>query len=85
MKKIEEEFLKCDLLCFECHKVKTKIHGDMPGTQHPAAEFVHGTTRMYMEKGCRCGPCRKAKSFHRKGLMEYGEVLSLKRAGVAQR
>jgi 5-methylcytosine-specific restriction endonuclease McrA len=48
----DEELNKCQVLCLECHKAKTKA--DRPPVQH-------GTDHKY-NLGCRCDGCRAFKS-----------------------
>jgi len=50
--KRDVELAKCQVLCSDCHKQKTRDEG-------PQAQ--HGTNHMY-DKGCRCEPCRHIKS-----------------------
>jgi len=46
----EEELKKCQPLCYDCHKAKTKL-------MHP---IKHGTDRAYCARQCRCGACTEA-------------------------
>ena len=70
---IQAEAVKCDLLCYVCHNTKT-INSAEYYNGPKAQEFTHGTARMYLEKACRCADCRKARSVHRKGQLNYNEV-----------
>lgn len=54
---IVPEIKKCQLLCEECHKKKTKENGDF--ADKPAR---HGTLHMYKKYKCRCNKCRKCVS-----------------------
>lgn len=47
-----EEIAKCQVLCTDCHKAKTK---------KAAQKLTHGRIWMYIQ-GCRCLECRTAKS-----------------------
>jgi hypothetical protein len=47
----EAELSKCQVLCEECHKAKTRAENTKP--------LVHGTANGYKGKGCRCDECRK--------------------------
>jgi len=48
---LETELAKCQLLCDECHKRKTK-------EERP--EIPHGTHTKYVYHACRCSECRAA-------------------------
>jgi len=50
----DEELANCQVLCYDCHKKKTKKWYD--------DNRKHGTVHMYERFKCRCGPCKKAKS-----------------------
>lgn len=45
-----EELSKCQVLCVECHKKKTRKDFEPP----------HGTHSRYTSRKCRCDLCRKA-------------------------
>lgn len=45
----EKELAKCQVLCYDCHKVKTK-------TEFTITE--HGTRAQYRNHGCKCAECR---------------------------
>ncbi len=47
-KKRIPELAKCQALCYECHKVKTKVDFNWGG---------HGSSSMYKREGCRCDVC----------------------------
>lgn len=55
----EAELAKCQVLCKSCHLKKTVEEG-------PHAQ--HGTMSMYHKYGCRCEPCREARSEYRREL-----------------
>lgn len=44
------EFLKCQVLCYACHKAKTRSEFIKP--------LIHGTSNAYKKKHCRCAVCR---------------------------
>lgn len=56
--KRELELSKCQVLCYFCHKQKTKV--DMQVFFEKETHHIHGTNTEY-RRGCRCEPCRKAK------------------------
>lgn len=49
----EAELAKCTVRCRYCHIERHAI-------EH--RKFIHGTTTMYFNHGCRCNPCRLAAS-----------------------
>jgi hypothetical protein len=55
IKRIEQELTKCDLLCGECHKVKTAKERNYGGA-------AHGTITSYKRYRCRCENCRTANA-----------------------
>jgi hypothetical protein len=72
----ESELAKCQLLCRDCHIVKTRQ--DLG--QNNALE-VHGTLSSY--RYCKCEKCKEAKSLHNKKYYEGPngvEKLEAKRA-----
>jgi len=54
---IKNELAKCQLLCEDCHKVKTK--SEIPSHQRPS--FTHGKSYAWMRLKCKCVECSKAK------------------------
>lgn len=52
-----EEIDKCQVLCYDCHKEKTKEEHTLPVPEH-------GTTNRYRHKShpCRCGLCKEANA-----------------------
>lgn len=61
--KIEAELPKCQLLCYTCHKAKTKSE----------LTVGHGGGLSGM-KNCPCGPCKARKSEYNKMYRKYGRV-----------
>lgn len=57
MEKFELELAKCQLLCANCHREKTKQNGE-----YSLSKPQHGTATMYGNKKCRCELCRQWKS-----------------------
>jgi hypothetical protein len=55
-----EELSKCQVLCYECHKQKTKIDR----RHHSVFPPEHGTIRRYKSKSapCRCDLCKRANA-----------------------
>ena len=51
-KKLQAELLKCQLLCYDHHKAKTK---------QERKPWRHGTPYGYFRKECRCTQCIEAK------------------------
>lgn len=49
-----EELAKCQVLCWSCHKLKTKT--ELQGIY----KQTHGTTTSYTSYRCRCHECREA-------------------------
>jgi 5-methylcytosine-specific restriction endonuclease McrA len=47
------ELPKLQVLCFECHKEKSRLEATKP--------LIHGTDNGYRKKRCRCEPCRAWK------------------------
>jgi 5-methylcytosine-specific restriction endonuclease McrA len=76
--KILDELAKCQLLCSECHKIKTSIMVDHIGGHNKILEqdLLHGTARMYTLKGCRCSMCRLAKKRYRNKEILINELAS---------
>jgi hypothetical protein len=67
-----KELDKCQLLCREHHKEKTKANKEYGGGQNKFTECPHGTVYGYSGRWkCRCDLCRKAKSDAYKKL-RYG-------------
>lgn len=49
-----KEKAKCRILCYACHKERTRIQFTKP--------IVHGTMNCYRKRKCRCELCRKANA-----------------------
>lgn len=79
--RILEEFAKCELLCRAHHLEKTRDQyatGELVRSI-TAAQFVHGTARMYSEQFCKCEDCRLAKRLYREKKITYNEVIQSRR------
>lgn len=61
--KFIDELAKCQLLCTDCHKKKTK-------TERGFDTIRHGTAHAYQKHKCRCEPCRDAWSAKHLKYME---------------
>lgn len=79
-KTIEDEWRKCELLCSDCHKLRTREQWD---TQQLTAwnknlhgDHKHGSPRMYNERGCRCDRCKTAKRIYRNGGCKSADVVA---------
>jgi 5-methylcytosine-specific restriction endonuclease McrA len=66
-KRVDAELKKCQLLCKTCHQKKTI--SDLGQT---ARKGIHGTVGNY-NHGCRCDPCRAAKSEYRKQRLKQSD------------
>lgn len=53
LRRIEAELEKCQLLCRDCHQVKTSMEVGYPDREH-------GTNLMYLKGFCRCEACKAA-------------------------
>lgn len=63
--KLQNELKNIQLLCWDCHKKKTKDSWDF-GAPKPQ----HGTYWMYRKHGCRCGKCIAAYKAQHKAWNE---------------
>ncbi len=67
-KRIIEELNKCQLLCADCHMIKT--------IEEKGGKAEHGSTGMYSNHGCRCSDCRNAwAEYYRLYKLNRREVL----------
>lgn len=48
----EKELANCQVLCYDCHLLKTNLEKEVP----------HGTHGRYISQKCRCVECKKAHS-----------------------
>ena len=60
----KEELKKCQVLCEDCHKIKSS---------EEATTIKHGTINTYERHGCRCLECKEVKS--KKNKLRYKEAL----------
>lgn len=60
-KKIEE-LKNCQVLCYTCHKEKTR--------RELSKEYQHGEYGMYSKRGCRCRPCKDANAENKRAWRE---------------
>ena len=51
----EAELEKCQVLCFKCHREKTRLQS---ASSRPRP--LHGTANRYKSLGCRCYDCTRA-------------------------
>ena len=65
----DAELAKCQLLCVECHKVKTKENREY--REHEPGPIKHGTLWAYDGRKCRCDACKAAKKNARKGAQRW--------------
>lgn len=62
-RRLVEEAKKCQLLCYPCHKLKTREDMRLWWlTRVP--EIEHGTISTYTNKDCRCVLCRGANAIY---------------------
>lgn len=61
-KKLLPELNKCQLLCKECHDIKTKNEGSKSKGWTNQPRQTHGTVWSYNKYKCRCIDCKQAKS-----------------------
>lgn len=58
------ELEKCQLLCVDCHKEKTRQY--LSKIKQTDRSLKHGTIAQYYRYKCRCGSCRAAYSVYKK-------------------
>jgi len=57
-KRIQPELDKCQLLCYDCHKAKTRK--DLAKKFGQREHWEHGTLTGYANKKCKCEDCFEA-------------------------
>ena len=69
--KVYKEYLKCQLLCKQCHQHKT-VHKDnrTGGGWNKILDPQHGTWAMYGNYRCRCTECKLWKKNYRAGKVD---------------
>jgi len=77
----DAELAKCQILCHECHKIKTAAQRKIP---------EHGTVSRYTSKKhkCRCEPCRaanRARAAEDRARLKSGEKGRADLAALAER
>ena len=55
------EIVKCQLLCFDCHRLKDEVDN---------GKSKHGTRSMYVNYKCRCIGCKNANTAYTEKLRE---------------
>mgnify|MGYP003494614894 FL=1 len=63
---LKDELDKCQLLCSDCHREKTRL--EIPEWK---GEAVHGSGGMYAHHGCRCQVC---KDGHAEYMRKYRQL-----------
>lgn len=60
------ELEKCQLLCEDCHLIKSQQEGSLAKGWTNESRQVHGTVWSYRKYKCRCEACKAAKAASRK-------------------
>jgi hypothetical protein len=61
--KVYNELMKCQLLCYDCHKLKSRKDLSEINAE---PKFTHGTVYAWMKKHCKCDVCYIARrKWHR--------------------
>lgn len=67
-KRLADELKKCQLLCYECHKLKTASdrlkYPRIFGRPKIPLEMAHGKIGTYCNRRCRCSLCTEAQRIY---------------------
>lgn len=72
--KILNEIKNCQILCKNCHKIKSKVEKNHKGGQNKIQNVVCGMPISYLRDKCRCQLCVKAYTAYKKKLVGYSEL-----------
>lgn len=75
---IIQEHAKCQLLCYQCHRIKTVRAGETGGGHNKLLnhrDWPHGSMQRYSVNQCRCADCRFAKMLYRNGEIGYRDIV----------
>lgn len=76
--RIMQEHAKCQLLCYQCHRIKTVAAGETGGGHNKLInhkDWPHGSMQRYSVNGCKCVDCKFAKMLYRNKKIGYREVV----------